>query len=148
MSRAIIDKADIACVCARPSQEDLEHIEPYCSFLKPNIVTDIYKVRRGRFNNVRIWSYIDLGTCRKVDLFVTNTQYELVEVGNLKQQYDEDQSWLIQSDVNELNDINSNQSTPNSVTIEYIDQSTGEVKLKEKEVKVNVKKQNKGLFDI
>ena len=37
---------------------------------------------------------------------------------------------------------------PNSVTIEYIDQSTGEVKLKEKEVKVNVKKQNKGLFDI
>lgn len=147
-SRAIIDKADIACVCARPSQEDLEHIEPYCSFLKPNIVTDIYKVRRGRFNNVRIWSYIDLGTCRKVDLFVTNTQYELVEVGNLKQQYDEDQSWLIQSDVNELNDINSNQSTPNSVTIEYIDQSTGEVKLKEKEVKVNVKKQNKGLFDI
>lgn len=147
-SRAIIDKADIACVCSRPSQEDLEHIEPYCSFLKPNIVTDIYKVRRGRFNNVRIWSYIDLGTCRKVDLFVTNTQYELVEVGNLKQQYDEDQSWLIQSDVNELNDINSNQSTPNSVTIEYIDQSTGEVKLKEKEVKVNVKKQNKGLFDI
>ena len=147
-SRAIIDKADIACVCARPSQEDLEHIEPYCSFLKPNIVTDIYKVRRGRFNNVRIWSYIDLGTCRKVDLFVTNTQYELVEVGNLKQQYDEDQSWLFQSDVNELNDINSNQSTPNSVTIEYIDQSTGEVKLKEKEVKVNVKKQNKGLFDI
>lgn len=147
-SRAIIDKADIACVCARPSQEDLEHIEPYCSFLKPNIVTDIYKVRRGRFNNVRIWSYIDLGTCRKVDLFVTNTQYELVEVGNLKQQYDEDQSWLIQSDVNELNDINSNQSTPNSVAIEYIDQSTGEVKLKDKEVKVNVKKQNKGLFDI
>ena len=81
-------------------------------------------------------------------MFVTNTQYELVEVGNLKQQYDEDQSWLIQSDVNELNDINSNQSTPNSVTIEYIDQSTGEVKLKEKEVKVNVKKQSKGLFDI
>lgn len=81
-------------------------------------------------------------------MFVTNTQYELVEVGNLKQQYDEDQSWLIQSDVNELNDINSNQFTPSSVTIEYIDQSTGEVKLKEKEVKVNVKKQNKGLFDI
>lgn len=81
-------------------------------------------------------------------MFVTNTQYELVEVGNLKQQYDEDQSWLIQSDVNELNDINSNQSTSSSVTIEYIDQSTGEVKLKEKEVKVNVKKQNKGLFDI
>ncbi len=147
-SRAIIDKADIACVCARPSQEDLEHIEPYCSFLKPNIVTDIYKVRRGRFNNVRIWSYIDLGTCRKTDLFVTNTQYELIEVGNLKQQYDEEQSWLIQTDVNQLNEVECARPSISSASIDYIDQSTGEVVLKEEKVSVTTKKQNKGLFDI
>ena len=147
-SRAIIDKADIACVCARPSQEDLEHIEPYCSFLKPNIVTDIYKVRRGRFNNVRIWSYIDLGTCRKTDLFVTNTQYELIEVGNLKQQYDEEQSWLIQTDVNQLNEVDCARPPISSTSIDYIDQSTGEVVLKEEKVSVTTKKQNKGLFDI
>lgn len=147
-SRAIIDKADIACVCARPSQEDLEHIEPYCSFLKPNIVTDIYKVRRGRFNNVRIWSYIDLGTCRKTDLFVTNTQYELIEVGNLKQQYDEEQSWLIQTDVNQLNEVDCARPPISSTSIDYIDQSTGEVVLKEEKVSVTAKKQNKGLFDI
>lgn len=147
-SRAIIDKADIACVCARPSQEDLEHIEPYCSFLKPNIVTDIYKVRRGRFNNVRIWSYIDLGTCRKTDLFVTNTQYELIEVGNLKQQYDEEQSWLIQTDVNQLNEVDCARPPISSTSIDYIDQSTGEVVLKEEKVSVTTKKQSKGLFDI
>ena len=147
-SRAIIDKADIACVCARPSQEDLEHIEPYCSFLKPNIVTDIYKVRRGRFNNVRIWSYIDLGTCRKTDLFVTNTQYELIEVGNLKQQYDEEQSWLIQTDVNQLNEVDCARPPISSASIEYIDQSTGEVVLKEEKVSITTKKQSKGLFDI
>lgn len=147
-SRAIIDKADIACVCARPSQEDLEHIGPYCSFLKPNIVTDIYKVRRGRFNNVRIWSYIDLGTCRKTDLFVTNTQYELIEVGNLKQQYDEEQSWLIQTDVNQLNEVDCAQPPINSTSIDYIDQSTGEVVLKEEKVSITAKKQSKGLFDI
>ena len=147
-SRAIIDKADIACVCTRPSQEDLEHIEPYCSFLKPNIVTDIYKVRRGRFNNVRIWSYIDLGTCRKTDLFVTNTQYELIEVGNLKQQYDEEQSWLIQTDVNQLNEVGRAQPPISSTSIDYIDQSTGEVVLKEEKVSVTAKKQSKGLFDI
>lgn len=147
-SRAIIDKADIACVCARPSQEDLEHIEPYCSFLKPNIVTDIYKVRRGRFNNVRIWSYIDLGTCRKTDLFVTNTQYELIEVGNLKQQYDEEQSWLIQTDVNQLNEVDCARPPISSTSIDYIDQSTGEVVLKEEKVSITTKKQSKGLFDI
>ena len=147
-SRAIIDKADIACVCARLSQEDLEHIEPYCSFLKPNIVTDIYKVRRGRFNNVRIWSYIDLGTCRKTDLFVTNTQYELIEVGNLKQQYDEEQSWLIQTDVNQLNEVDCARPPISSASIEYIDQSTGEVVLKEEKVSITTKKQSKGLFDI
>ena len=147
-SRAIIDKADIACVCTRPSQEDLEHIEPYCSFLKPNIVTDIYKVRRGRFNNVRIWSYIDLGTCRKTDLFVTNTQYELIEVGNLKQQYDEEQSWLIQTDVNQLNEVDCARPSISSASIDYIDQSTGEVVLKEEKVSITAKKQSKGLFDI
>ena len=147
-SRAIIDKADIACVCTRPSQEDLEHIEPYCSFLKPNIVTDIYKVRRGRFNNVRIWSYIDLGTCRKTDLFVTNTQYELIEVGNLKQQYDEEQSWLIQTDVNQLNEVECARPPISSASIDYIDQSTGEVVLKEEKVSITAKKQSKGLFDI
>lgn len=42
----------------------------------PNQVSDIYKVRRGRFNNIRIWSEVDLGTCRIKDLFVTDENFK------------------------------------------------------------------------
>ena len=40
---------------------------------------DIYKVRRGRFTNVRIWSYVDLGTCRKTDIVITNERNEVIQ---------------------------------------------------------------------
>ena len=39
---------------------------------RPTHVTDIYKLRRGRWKFIRIWSLVDLGTCRMEDLFVTD----------------------------------------------------------------------------
>ena len=30
------------------------------------------KNRRGKYVNIRIWSYVDLGTCRMEDLFITD----------------------------------------------------------------------------
>lgn len=82
-SRAIIDKCDLACVISRVTKEDLERLGEYLADkineVKPNQVMDVYKVRRGRFTNVRIWSYVDLGTCRKTDLFMTNEYMELVD---------------------------------------------------------------------
>lgn len=41
----------------------------------PNMVTDIYKVRRGRYKSVKIWSYADLGTCRLEDIIITDGYY-------------------------------------------------------------------------
>ena len=29
----------------------------------------MYKIRRGKYNRVRIWSKVDLGICRTEDLF-------------------------------------------------------------------------------
>lgn len=40
---------------------------------KPTHVIDIYKMRRGRYRGVRIWSHIHLGTGRRVDLFMTTS---------------------------------------------------------------------------
>ena len=81
-SRAIVNKADFACIMARPTKEELDffHNEGGISF-EPNIVTDIYKVRAGQWNQVRIWSDVDLGNLRKKDLFVTNNRMEVVNVG-------------------------------------------------------------------
>ena len=39
-------------------------------------VTDVFKVRSGEWTQVRIWSYVNLGTLKKEDLFVTNSRLE------------------------------------------------------------------------
>ena len=42
----------------------------------PTHVLDIYKMRRGMYKNVRIWSHIDLGNGRRQDLFITTAENE------------------------------------------------------------------------
>ena len=78
---SIVDKCDVASIFARTIPEEITALEPFISKYgkTPNQVSDIYKVRRGRFTNVRIWSYFDYGTCRKYDLFVTNGDYTPVD---------------------------------------------------------------------
>ena len=80
-SRAIIDKCDIACVASRVSNEEQELLADLITRVGrvPNQVLDVYKVRRGKYTNVRIWSDVDLGTCRKKDLFITNEKLQPIE---------------------------------------------------------------------
>ena len=79
--RATINKADIGAIMARPTKEELEVLADVISNFSnsPNIVTDIYKVRSGVYTQTRIWSYVDLGTLRKQDLFITNNRLEPIE---------------------------------------------------------------------
>lgn len=100
-SRAIVDKVDMGCIVNRPTEEDLHIVEGLCSKI-PNSVTDVYKMRRGRYTQVRIWSYVDLGTCRVEDLLVTDGKLNPVKIGNLKQEYPEDR-WDILEMVKKLN---------------------------------------------
>lgn len=80
-ARSIIDKCDLACVISRVTKEEEELLSEVIEKvgIVPNQVADIYKVRRGRYTNVRIWSTVDLGTCRKKDLFITNDRMEVIE---------------------------------------------------------------------
>ena len=74
-----INKADNGAIMARPTKEELDVLAPlYENNLnnKPNLVTDIFKVRSGEWTQVRIWSYMDLGTLRKKDLFITDSRLE------------------------------------------------------------------------
>lgn len=88
-SRAIINKADFGCVMARPTKEELVAISDLCEtekikweakyiepFQMPNCVTDIYKNRGGADTQMRIWSYLDLGTMKRHDYFVTDSRNE------------------------------------------------------------------------
>lgn len=75
-SRAIVDTADLACIMSRPTKNELNQLQGFqnsFSFV-PNLVTDIFKNRGNRWTMVRIWSYNDLGSCRREDLFITTSQ--------------------------------------------------------------------------
>lgn len=76
-SRAIINKADIGMVMARPTKEEIDFFASTGQAI-PNIVTDIYKVRSGAWTQVRIWSIVDLGCLRKVDLYMTDSRLEMI----------------------------------------------------------------------
>lgn len=80
-SKAIADLADFACIMSRPSPEELKIVEGFQKQFNfsPNCITDVFKNRRGRWTMVRIWSKVDLGTCRKYDLFVTTVDMKPLE---------------------------------------------------------------------
>lgn len=80
-SKAIANLVDFACVMSRPSIEELKIVEGFQSryHFAPDLVTDIFKNRRGRWTTVRIWSKNDLGTCRRYDLFVTTPDNKPIE---------------------------------------------------------------------
>lgn len=80
-SRAIIDKIDIGCVAQAVTDDDLKILSGVIQNygFTPNLVIDLYKSRRNRYKNVKIWCLADLGTCRKIDLFLTDSRFNEVD---------------------------------------------------------------------
>ena len=80
--RSTINKADNGAIMARPTKEELEILQPLYENRpdkKPNLVTDIFKVRSGEWTQVRIWSDMNLGTLRKRDLFITDSRMDPID---------------------------------------------------------------------
>lgn len=104
-SRAIIDKADLAMITTNMNQEEELVTGPICSELgltiTPNIVTSIYKNRFSRYNFINIYRYFDKGTCRMIDLFITNSNNEVITVAS---KYIEDTLILEPHELEELDD--------------------------------------------
>ena len=81
-SRAIINKADIGVIISRPTKEEIDYFKEFAETVEfPNMVTDVYKVRSGQWNQLRIWSNVNLGNLRKRDLFVTDSRLDPIEIG-------------------------------------------------------------------
>lgn len=106
-ARAVINKADMGCIMARPTTEELTTLrEVTAEFgVEPNVVTDIFKVRGGEYTQVRVWSYMDLGILRKKDLFVTNSRLEPVNIAyqNIEFEIDTEEKWEIEKFKERLN---------------------------------------------
>ena len=86
-AKAIADKADMGYVMTRISDKGWNtlkaNLEPAVregtvpkeyleDDMKPTHVLDIYKMRRGRYKMIRIWTHLHLGTGYRKDLFMTN----------------------------------------------------------------------------
>lgn len=84
-SKAVATKADVGYVVMMLSKKDREAIKGIIQkkFTRvPNICAHIYKVREGKYTMIRLFSYFDHATCRQYDLFVTDTDYNLIDVEN------------------------------------------------------------------
>lgn len=89
-AKSIADKADIALVGGLVPDEVMELIAPYIAREGvPTQVQDVYKVRRGRWTNIKIWSQVDLGTCRRRDLFVTDSKFNEVPMEVIEFNFDD-----------------------------------------------------------
>ena len=61
-SKAVADKADVGCIMVRISDEEKATISPLIESLglpMPTHVIDVYKNRRSKYNQVKIWPILD-----------------------------------------------------------------------------------------
>lgn len=105
--RSTINKADNGIIGSRPTADEIEILNK-SEFFKncgiPNIVFDVFKVRSGRWTQIRIWSIFDAGTLRLQDLFVTDSRFNpITEIEN-----EMEMSWEgDEQDINLLTELNS-----------------------------------------
>ncbi len=85
-AKAIADKCDWGAVMLDVTATDLEKLENVLEdgMTKPNLKMSIYKNRRGRYTKCFLWMYADKGTCRFDGLFLTDWNYELININDVQ----------------------------------------------------------------
>ena len=86
-AKAIADKIDCGMIMLQVSQDDRESLKNIVNSMgidMPDIKISVYKNRRGRYKDILLWCKSNRGMCRIDPIFVTNYQYELMEITDLK----------------------------------------------------------------
>jgi replicative DNA helicase len=82
-AKSLGDKIDAGSIMLLPNEEDREVLKGICeknNLVLPNLKISVYKNRRGRYNHIFVWCNADLGTCRIKPIFVTDWNYEIINV--------------------------------------------------------------------
>ena len=82
-AKSLADKTDCAAILLPVRDMYNPIIETYCAKgfeVKPNFVLHVYKIRRGTYQNIRLYTYFDRGTCRMYDCFVTDSNGVMLPV--------------------------------------------------------------------
>lgn len=111
-AKAIADKADFGVVAVKLTEEEKEKIQPLLAAdninQMPNLVLDVYKNRRGRIVNAKIFRYFDYGTCRSKDLIMTDTNLNKWNLGMGKVVYKQQIQDLLDLVTDKEGDLNDN----------------------------------------
>lgn len=86
-AKAIADKIDLGMIMLETTADDKEVLKELCQrngFDMPDVKVSVYKNRRGRYKGILIWARARRGVCKIEPMFVTNYQYELMEIKELK----------------------------------------------------------------
>ena len=81
-ARSIINKSDNGLIMSRPTKDETDLLRPLFEskgLPEPNLVSDVFKVRSGQWTQVKIWSYMNLGTMKRKDLFITDANLNALQ---------------------------------------------------------------------
>lgn len=83
-SKALANKLDVGIISMRPSRTEQEKLQTILqrkfNIPMPDIGHWVYKVRRGRLTHIIIWSKTNLGTMDEEALFVTDFDFNLIDI--------------------------------------------------------------------
>lgn len=87
-SKSIQNKADLGCTFFLLTPEEIEKITPLLQVkglrYTPNGCYHVYKNRGGRYKDIKVFVYQNLSTMKVVDLFVTDSSFELMNINPVK----------------------------------------------------------------
>ena len=84
-AKSLSDKIDVGSILMPVREMDQPVIDAYCAKgfeLVPNFVIHVYKIRRGSYQNIKVFIYFDRSTGRVYDTFVTNGKGEILPIAD------------------------------------------------------------------
>ncbi len=82
-AKSLGDKLDCGAILTPVREVDQGPIDAYCAKgfeTTPNFVLAVYKVRRGSFQNIKLYLDFNRGTCRTKDAFVTDNKGNILPI--------------------------------------------------------------------
>ena len=86
-AKSIADKIDLGAIMLEVSTDDREALSDVINrngLPMPDIKISIYKNRRGEYKDILIWCTSNRGCCKIDPIFVTNYQYEIINIPDIK----------------------------------------------------------------
>lgn len=84
-AKSLSDKLDVGAILMPVREMDQPAIDAYCAKgfeTVPNFVIHVYKIRRGSYQNIKVFIYFDRSTGRVTDTFVTDRNGELLPIAD------------------------------------------------------------------